>query len=146
MTGVDTDPANPRIDAYLHGAPHLGPPNPRSQQTPTVFRSPMEFVEHAIWLMKGSTGQCRCQYCEPNQTQTDINRRLNHNVEVDDSEPQSDGSGTVRASSASRRRGASAGTRRPRRARRDRSPPIMAKDYRVGIPGLDPGPGPGPAS
>jgi len=156
--GFDTDPANPRIDAYLHGAPRLGPATPRSPQlSPTVFRSPMEFVEHAIWLMKGgddSGQQCRCKYCEPDQSQTEINDRLNHGVIViddddDDHDPESGdgaGSGGVRtttnnsASSASRRgRG---GARRVRRAKRDRSPPIMAKDYRVGIPGADPGPGP----
>jgi hypothetical protein len=27
--------------------------------SPTIFRSPMEFAEHAIWLMKGCVGQWR---------------------------------------------------------------------------------------
>jgi transcription-silencing protein Clr2 (cryptic loci regulator) len=152
--GSEADPANPRIDAYLYGAPHLSPR--------TRFRSPMEFVPHAIWLMRGSTGQCDCQYCMPGQNQTDINRRLNHGVDdPDDESVQNDndedgGSGSGgstgttngRSSSASRRRGASAGARRARRARRDRSQPTMikAKDYRVGMNGdRDPGPG-GPSS
>src|SRR6266567_8464000 len=61
-SGVVTDRGNPRHDAYLYGAPHLGPRTARSQTTSTIFRSPTEFVPHAIWLMKGSTGQCDCKY------------------------------------------------------------------------------------
>ncbi|KAF8471344.1 hypothetical protein DFH94DRAFT_674345 [Russula ochroleuca] len=154
--GVETDPANPRIDAYLHGAPHLGPSSRfQSQQlAPTVFRSPTEFVEHAIWLMKGCVGQCLCKYCTPDQSQKEINLRLNHGDAVEDDEPESDGGGggsgsgsgsgsgtgtatrnSTYASSSSTRRGASAGARAQRRAKRERSPPIMAKDYRVGNPG-----------
>ena len=158
--GFETDPANPRIDAYLYGAPHLSPRTSRGSR----FRSPTEFVPHAIWLMKGSTGQCDCKYCLPGQHQKDINCRLNHGVDdpddesiQDDDDDDDDGGGsgsgsgvtpttatTNRSSSASRRRGASAGARRARRARRDRSPPVMikAKDYRVGMNG-DRGPGPG---
>ena len=139
--GVDTDPANPRIDTYLFGAPHLGPSTSRSAQqlAPTVFRSPMEFVEHAIWLMKGRVGQCLCKYCTPGQSQREINFRLNHNVQHD-SDPESDdegdngggsGQNPNHASSSSSRRGAGTGARRARRGRRDRSPPITFKDYRV---------------
>jgi Transcription-silencing protein, cryptic loci regulator Clr2 len=143
-TGVNTDPANPRVDAYLHGAPHLGPTTAahRTGLVPTVFRSPMEFVEHAIWLMKGREGQCLCKYCTPGQSQRVINRRLHHGLENDD-DPDSDENvveGDVvgdNAASASgtgdrtRGRGAIIRANRGRRARRDRSPPIMAKDYRV---------------
>ena len=142
-SGVETDPANPRTDAYLHGALHLGPTVGRTNThapSPTLFRSPMEFVEHAIWLMRGGAGRCRCKYCEPGQNQLDINRRLNRGG-TDDSDAESEqgegggeGSdvGRQSSSSSSRRRGAGAQARRVRRARRDRSPPIMAKDYRVG--------------
>ena len=145
--GVDTDPANPRIDVYLYGAPHLGPSTSRSyhQLAPTIFRSPMEFVEHAIWLMKGCEGQCKCKYCTPGQSQREINLRLHRGV-AHDSDPESDddeGAGRVGggaagrnnyASSSSSRRGAAAGARQARRGRRDRSPPVMFKDYRVGNP------------
>ncbi|KAH9967077.1 hypothetical protein BGW80DRAFT_1562845 [Lactifluus volemus] len=151
-TGVDTDPANPRIDAYLHGAPHLGPSTTANRTTlaPTVFRSPMEFVEHAIWLMKGRQGQCLCKYCTPGQSQRAINARLNHGLETD-SDPETDEDGVeggvvgVVASASGtgtgyrvRGRGAFIRANRGRRARRDKSPPIMAKDYRV----LDGGAGP----
>jgi len=136
-SGVVTDRGNPRHDAYLYGAPHLGPRMARSQTTATVFRSPMEFVPHAIWLMRGGTGQCDCKYCIPGQNQNDINRRLNHGVDRDpDSDPDDDND-----ASSSRRRGANAGTGRTRRVRRDRSPPInieAARDYRVRT--TDPGP------
>jgi Transcription-silencing protein, cryptic loci regulator Clr2 len=142
--GVETDPANPRTDAYLFGAPHLGPPN-RTQGAPTIFRSPMEFVEHAIWLMKGREGQCLCKYCMPGQNQKAINRRLNHGLATD-SDPESDdddetgpGTSNRQRDSASRRKGASARANRGRRGgRRDRSPPILAKDYRVGNSGAGP--------
>jgi hypothetical protein len=53
-------PRNPCNDAYLYGTPHLVPRTARSQTTATVLRCPMEFVPHAIWLMRGSTGQCDC--------------------------------------------------------------------------------------
>jgi len=121
-TGSITDPANPRTDAYLHGAPHLGPQNARSQGSPTIFRSPMEFVEHAIWLMKGGEGSCLCKYCQPGQSQNDINSRL-------DRVPDDDGGGDSRGG-----RGGGPGSqgRCVRRAKRERSPAIMAKDYRVG--------------
>ena len=85
-TGVQADPANPRTDAYLHGAPHLGSTAGRTSNlppSPTVFRSPMEFVEHAIWLMRRGTGQCQCKYCTPGQNQIMINLRLDHES-VDD--------------------------------------------------------------
>ncbi|KAH9046764.1 hypothetical protein EDB84DRAFT_1435312 [Lactarius hengduanensis] len=73
LTGDQSDPANPRTDAYLHGSAHK------------IFRSPMEFVEHAIWLMKsGSVGdQCLCKYCTPGQNQRAINRRLDRRDESD---------------------------------------------------------------
>lgn len=132
--GVETDPANPRIDAYLYGARH------------TVFRSPMEFVEHAIWLMRGKVGQCLCKYCTPDQSQLDIDDRLDRVEPVEDEGNADGGSGSSggQQASSSRRRGAGAQARRTRRARRDRSPPIMAKDYRVG--NNDPSaPAPGPA-
>lgn len=149
-SGVDTDRGNPRIDTYLYGAPHLGRSRSRSpsQQplAPTIFRSPMEFVEHAIWLMKGCVDQCKCKYCMPGQNQKEINLRLNRGVDLGEDEPESDGgggsagtaTGTRNASSSSSsrpRRGAGGGTRGSRRGKRDRSPPIMAKDYRVGFPG-----------
>jgi hypothetical protein len=153
--GFDTDPANPRIDAYLYGAP----PPPRSHTTqlnPTIFRSPMEFVEHAIWLMKGgntSGQQCRCQYCEPGQTQKEINQRLNREIIVidddDDDDDENDRDGPrdpVSVSLASRRRVATARRGRRTTTRRERSPPIQAKDYRVGVENPGPGPGPGPSS
>jgi hypothetical protein len=95
--GVITDPLNPRLDAYLYGAPHLGPRTARSQTAgATIFRSPMEFVPHAIWLMRGSTGQCDCKYCIPDQNQNDINRRLNGAGGEDAAESDDDGdNGTV---------------------------------------------------
>ncbi|KAI0252016.1 hypothetical protein BJV78DRAFT_1153994 [Lactifluus subvellereus] len=136
-TGVSTDPANPRTDAYLHGAPHLGPTAGanRTHLSPTIFRSPMEFVEHAIWLMKGLEGKCLCKYCMPGQNQRAINRRLNRGLE-NDSDPESDDEDDNNNDA-----GAGAGnTNRPRRrrGRRDRTPPIMAKDYRVGNSGVVP--------
>ena len=167
-SGVMTDRGNPRTDAYLYGAPHLGPSTGRAQSGLTVFRSPTEFVPHAIWLMRGSPpGQCDCKYCIPGQNQKDINRRLNHGADVEsDDDDDDDGGGNsgmvqigsnridssnfllslslfVRVSAAARRnRGANAtGTARPRRARRDRTPPInldIAKDYRDRVP--QPGP------
>ncbi|KAH9959825.1 hypothetical protein BC827DRAFT_442335 [Russula dissimulans] len=128
-TGSITDPANPRTDAYLHGAPHLGPHNGRSQGFPTVFRSPMEFVEHAIWLMKGGAGSCLCKYCQPGQSQNDINSRLDPLGRERAPDDDDGGSGDSR-----RGRGGGPGSqaRRVRRAKRERSPAIMAKDYRVG--------------
>jgi hypothetical protein len=148
--GFDTDPANPRMDPYLYGAPHLGPRTARTshmQLAPTIFRSPMEFVEHAIWLMRGSAGQCQCKYCTPGQSQREINLRLNRGVHHD-SDPESDdddndgdggagspggaGRNAKHAASSSRRRGTGNGARR---GRRDRSPEITFKDYRVGLPG-----------
>jgi hypothetical protein len=118
----------------------------------------MEFVEHAIWLMKGggatSDQQCRCKYCEPGQSQTAINYRLNHDVSIDDDDDDDDsgpgGRDPVNASLASRRRAIAAaaggGTARGgrRTGAREKSPPILAKDYRVGVENPDPGPGPGP--
>jgi Transcription-silencing protein, cryptic loci regulator Clr2 len=170
-SGVETDPANPRIDAYLYGAPHLGPTTGRTLSAPpapTIFRSPMEFVEHAIWLMRRGAGQCLCKYCTPGQNQIAINLRLyrgnldNDNddavtVTVTDGDGNdgaaaaaaagaagaagsgsggdgSGGGGSSSGPSAAASRGRATGTRsrRGRRAKRDRSPPIMAKDYRVG--------------
>jgi hypothetical protein len=80
-----SDRGNPRTDAYLYGAPHLGPSTSRAQSSLglTLFRSPMEFVPHAIWLMRGSTGECDCKYCLPGQNQRVINRRLNRGVDAD---------------------------------------------------------------
>ena len=101
--GVKTDQYNARTDAYLFGAPHLGPRTARSSQaSPTVFRSPMEFVPHAIWLMRGCTGQCDCKYCIPGQNQKDINRRLNHGVDADsdDDDVNNGGSGTFQNAAA----------------------------------------------
>jgi len=144
LTGESRDPANPRTDAYLYGSPHK------------IFRSPMEFVEHAIWLMKrgGSAGrlQCLCKYCTPGQSQRAINSRLNHGLDGDDDEDGSDGAAAGPAATGAalsalrhpifrRRPGAgavvaataSARARRERRtAKRERSPGIKAKDYRVG--------------
>jgi len=142
-SGVESDRGNPRIDAYLYGAPHLGPSSSRTQSNSTTFRSPTEFVPHAIWLMKGQTGQCDCKYCIP-QNQTVVNRRLNHGLDVesdresgdDDDDDDDDDNAASR-----RNRGPNAGTGRRRRVRRDRSPPIntgIARDYRVGV--TDPGP------
>src|SRR6266850_2426878 len=149
-SGVETDPANPRLDAYLYGAPHLGPTasrTPSAPPAPTVFRSPMEFVEHAIWLMRRGAGQCHCKYCHPGQNQLDIILRLDRGkveddedgdvivIDVDDGAAAGSGSGGSSSgpfAAASRGRGAGTRGRRGRRARRDRSPPIMAKDYRVG--------------
>ena len=133
FTGDHTDPANPRTDAYLYGAPNK------------IFRSPMEFVEHAIWLMKGGNGRCQCKYCTPGQNQRAINRRLNHGTE-DAEDEDSDGGTTNNAKVAglndpTRHRlfrnrpgyGASAAAARRRAARSERSPvEIKAKDYRVG--------------
>jgi hypothetical protein len=90
-SGVVTDRGNPRHDAYLYGAPHLGRRTARSQTSATIFRSPMEFAPHAIWLMRGSTGQCDCKYCIPDQNQIDINRRLNHGADVDSEDDDDDG-------------------------------------------------------
>ena len=101
--GVKTDQYNARTDAYLFGAPHLGPRTARSSQaSPTVFRSPMEFVPHAIWLMRGCTGQCDCKYCIPGQNQKDINRRLNHGVDADsdDDDDNNGGSGMFQNAAA----------------------------------------------
>lgn len=146
LTGDKSDPANPRTDAYLYGSPHK------------IFRSPMEFVEHAIWLMNSGSAsvQCLCKYCSPGQSQRAINRRLNHGDDDDeDDEDGSDGGGgggrpaaTAASINASRHRifrdrpgagasaaaAATASARRDRRtARRERSPlSIKAKDYRVG--------------
>ncbi|VDB99526.1 unnamed protein product [Peniophora sp. CBMAI 1063] len=39
-----------RKDVYLYGASHR-------------FASPAEFAAHAIWLMRGRSGQCVCKYC-----------------------------------------------------------------------------------
>lgn len=151
--GIKTDQYNARTDAYLFGAPHLGPHTARSSQAgPTVFRSPTEFVPHAIWLMRGCTGQCDCKYCLPGQTQKDINRRLNHGVDVDSDDDDDNDNGLFSdcllpslidalipgLTSASRRRGVNS---RTRRVRRDRTPPInitVARDYRVRA--TDPGP------
>jgi hypothetical protein len=153
-SGHESDPANPRTDAYLHGAPHLGSTAGRTLSqppSPTIFRSPQEFVEHAIWLMRACQGQCLCKYCTPGQNQRDINLRLNRGC-PDDDDDDDDGSGSGgggaanngtgggaggasssgQPTTASRGRGAGTRARRGRRARRDRSPPIMAKDYRVG--------------
>ncbi|KAN0116009.1 hypothetical protein V8E52_006315 [Russula decolorans] len=133
-SGVITDRGNPRTDAYLYGAPPLGPRTSRAQTTSAIFRSPTEFVPHAIWLMRGSTGQCDCKYCIPGQNQIDINRRLNHGVDADS---EDDDDGDDNAASSSRRRA------RTRRVRRDRSPPIninAARDYRVGATDPDPSP------
>jgi hypothetical protein len=108
----------------------------------------MEFVEHAIWLMRGGrgAGQCQCKYCTPGQSQRAINLRLHRGVQHD-SDPESDdededgpgspgGAGRnatqAASSSSSRRRGTGTGARR---GRRDRSPEITFKDYRVGLPG-----------
>src|SRR5260221_8599026 len=106
----------------------------------------MEFVEHAIWLMRGKEGQCLCKYCTPGQNQLDIDDRLDRVEPVEDEGDVDGGSGSGGGGGgqpSSRRRGAGAQARRTRRARRDRSPPIMAKDYRVG--NNPPAPGPGPA-
>lgn len=138
LTGDRSDPANPRTDAYLYGAPHK------------IFRSPMEFVEHAIWLMKGGSETdvpCQCKYCTPGQSQRAINRRLNHGDE-DEEDEDSDGGGgataTIADINATRHRlfrnrpGAGAiaaanATARRRGTKRERSPvSIKAKDYRVG--------------
>jgi hypothetical protein len=97
--------------------------------SPTIFRSPMEFAEHAIWLMKGRVGQCLCKYCTPGQNQRHINRRLHRDRQVD-SDSDDDDDDDDPDNGASRRTGAQG--RRPRRPKRDRSPAIMAKDYRVG--------------
>ena len=142
LTGDHSDPANPRTDAYLYGSTHR------------VFRSPMEFVEHAIWLMKGGVSTCLCKYCTPGQSQRAINRRLNHGDEDADADDDSDG-GPVAATAAAphatiadlnamrhplfRNRGgagaiaAAANSANKRRAR-EREPvaSIKAKDYRVG--------------
>jgi hypothetical protein len=130
LTGDIRDPANPRVDAYLYGSPNK------------IFRSPMEFVEHAIWLMKDgpSTGlHCLCKYCTPGQNQLAINRRLNRRGDDDGADEEDSGDGAaVNAARFRNRHGASfaaailAGAR-ARREPRARSPvSIMAKDYRVG--------------
>jgi len=134
-TGNTADPANPRTDAYLHGAPHLGPSNSRSQNLPTIFRSPMEFVEHAIWLMKGGEGQCLCKYCMPGQSQIEINARLDRYRAPDDDNDDDDDDDDGGAGDSRRGRGggpSSQARRRRRIPRRERPAPIMAKDYRVG--------------
>jgi len=132
VSGEASDPANPRTDAYLYGAPHK------------IFRSPMEFVEHAIWLMKGADPavRCFCKYCTPNQSQREINRRLNRSTDSDDE----DDSGSDPAGAPARhpffrgrlRLGAAAIAERrarersARRAARREPVIIKAKDYRVG--------------
>jgi len=82
----------------------------------------MEFVEHAIWLMKGGEGKCLCKYCTPGHTQNNINARLDRKRAHDGGDSRR-GRGGGPGSRARRPRGA---------ARRQRTPPIMAKDYRVG--------------
>ena len=123
----------------------------------------MEFVEHAIWLMKGCVSPCLCKYCTPGQSQRAINRRLNRGQDVDDDNDGgggSDGAAVVATTAAENalrhpifrnRRGAgataaanaSARARQERRAARGERPSmvIMAKDYRVG--GNDGGSGSG---
>jgi hypothetical protein len=138
LTGDHADPANPRTDVYLYGSPHK------------IFRSPMEFVEHAIWLMKGGDRQCLCKYCTPGQSQRAINHRLNHGGAGNDDDDDSGGDGAaaphhhipVADINATRHplfrdrpgaglAAAAAATAR-RRARRDLSSgPINAKDYRT---------------
>ena len=140
LTGDHSDPANPRTDAYLYGCPHK------------IFRSPMEFVEHAIWLMKGGVSQCLCKYCTPGQSQRAINRRLNHGDEDEDVEDDSDGPAAATAAAPHatvadlnamrhplfRNRGGAgavvvaANSANKRRARERSTPSIKAKDYRVG--------------
>ncbi|KAH9174512.1 hypothetical protein EDB89DRAFT_548024 [Lactarius sanguifluus] len=143
LTGDKSDPANPRTDAYLHGSAHK------------IFRSPMEFVEHAIWLMKsGSVGdQCLCKYCTPGQNQRAINRRLDRrdgDSESDDEDGGSSGddgapvatAADIRASRHKLFRNrpgagaiAAAAARQARRQGKRRERPSMqikAKDYRVG--------------
>jgi hypothetical protein len=159
LTGDRNDPANPRTDAYLYGSPHK------------IFRSPMEFFEHAIWLMKGGSEAetpCQCKYCMPGQNQRAINRRLNRSTE-DSEDEDSDGGGggsgsgggaataTIADINATRHKlfrnrpgaGATAAaiaTARRRGARGERTPAyIKAKDYRVGNRDGSAGPGPGGA-
>jgi hypothetical protein len=92
----------------------------------------MEFVPHAIWLMKGGAGAaetCLCKYCTPGQSQNDINARLDRAPDDDDDEDDSD-TGDSRSGKGG---GPNSQARRWRRAaKRERAPPIMAKDYRVG--------------
>lgn len=143
LTGDKSDPANPRTDAYLHGSAHK------------IFRSPMEFVEHAIWLMKsGSVGdQCLCKYCAPGQSQRAINRRLDRRDDDESDDDDGDGSSSdggapvataadIRASRHKLFRNrpgagaiAAAAARQSRRQDKRRERPSMqikAKDYRVG--------------
>ncbi|KAF8267434.1 hypothetical protein EI94DRAFT_1801674 [Lactarius quietus] len=143
LTGDHEDPANPRTDAYLYGSPHK------------IFRSPMEFVEHAIWLMKGGSAgeQCLCKYCTPGQSQRAINRRLDRGIGddgEDDEDGNSDGNGAPHATiadikamrhpifqdrpGAGRAAAAHASARRRMRSERP-SGSIRAKDYRVGNSG-----------
>ncbi|KAI0265955.1 hypothetical protein BC834DRAFT_877116 [Gloeopeniophorella convolvens] len=119
------DPANPRKDAYLYGAS-----SKRRDGTlgPVIFRSPREFVGHAIWLMHGKRGQCMCKYCTPGQTQIQINRRLNRRREEDEDEDEDrdedqEGGGSRAARSTRGARGAHVGN--------DESRPVRAKDYRT---------------
>jgi len=83
----------------------------------------MEFVEHAIWLMKGRVGTCLCKYCMPGQNQQDINARLDREPAPNGDDDEGGGRGGGPGPHARRSR---------RAARRERTPPIMAKDYRVG--------------
>ncbi|KAH9983531.1 hypothetical protein BJV74DRAFT_952425 [Russula compacta] len=126
-TGTRDNPVK-RTDAYLHGAPHLA-----------------RDMAH-----EGRAGQCLCQYCVPGQNQTEINTRLdrgephpddddddnnnNNNNNDDNANNNGDDKGKGSSSSSARPKGTGRGTRGPRR-KRDRSPPIMAKDYRTGNAG-----------
>ncbi len=64
--------------------------------------STMEFVEHAIWLMRRKVGKWLCKYCTPAQDQLDINTWLDCG-EPEDEEDVDGGSGGQFPSSFSRR-------------------------------------------
>jgi len=79
------------------------------------FRSPNEFVDHAIWLMEGmkmdgGNPVCGCKYCSKERSQTNVTRRRKGLSMIPRDEDN-----------------------RERKPRRFKSPdrPIMAKDYRV---------------
>ncbi|KAI0047346.1 hypothetical protein FA95DRAFT_1572571 [Auriscalpium vulgare] len=107
--GVVDDGNEPRTDPYLYGS-----------RTVNKFRTPLEFAEHAIWLMRGmpeSGDACRCRYCVGGfPPQKPITARL-LGYELDEERPDSEERGEER---------------KPRtRQLKPRDKPIFAKDYRV---------------
>ncbi|KAI0065736.1 hypothetical protein BV25DRAFT_1897846 [Artomyces pyxidatus] len=114
--GFVADERNARLDPYLHGC-----------RTVHQFRSPMEFAEHIIWLMRGQRGTCACIYCTPGQTQKQITDRLRGRIVERQPRGEEDGEGQVGTRRSGPGRPPHATSRTPQAPYK----PIMAKDYRV---------------